>query len=96
MKKDQGDDYKEYEIGFDEPVYTTGVVSRITGIPVHVLKQLDERGVVKPLRKKAKARLYSMREFKKLEKCWYYMSKRKVKVDGLKVIFELEEHYSRG
>ena len=88
-------DFEEYEIALDEPIFTTGVISRLLGIPVHVLKQLDEDDIVKPPRKKGRARLYSKRELKKLKKCWHYMKERKVKVDGLKVILEIEEQYGR-
>ncbi len=96
MARKKDEDFEEYEIGLDEPVYTTGVVSRLLGIPVHVLKQLDEEDIVKPPRKKGRARLYSKREIKKLEHCWHYIKERKVKVDGLRVILEMEEEQKQG
>jgi hypothetical protein len=37
-----------------------------------------------------KVRLYSKRELGKLDRIWYLMSQRKVKVDGIKVILEME------
>jgi len=95
MSRKKHEDFEEYEIGLDEPIYTTGVVSRLLEIPVHVLKQLDEEGIVRPPRKKGKARLYSKRELKKIEHCWYYMKERRVKIDGLKVILEMEEKYKQ-
>jgi len=85
------DNFEEFMIAADEPIYTTGVVSRLLDIPVHVLKQLDAEGVVKPLRKKGKARLYSKRELKKIEQCWFYIKEKNVKVTGLAIVLEMQE-----
>jgi MerR family transcriptional regulator/heat shock protein HspR len=74
----------------NEPVYTSGVVCRLLGIPVWVLKQLDRERVVSPSRTKGRSRLYSSRELKKLEKVWYFMSERRVNVHGVKYILEME------
>jgi DNA-binding transcriptional MerR regulator len=58
---------------------------------VWVLKQLDKEGIVSPPRlNDVKVRLYSKRELGKLDRIWYLMSQRKVKVDGIKVILEME------
>lgn len=74
----------------DEPVYTSGVVTRLLGIPVWVLKQLDRESVVKPPRRKGRYRFYSQNELKTLEHVWYYMNKQRVNVHGVKVILEME------
>ncbi|MBI4835532.1 MAG: MerR family transcriptional regulator [Planctomycetes bacterium] len=74
-----------------EPVFTSGVISRLLDIPVWVLKQLDREKLVSPDRKKSKVRLYSQEELNKLSHIWYLMKERKVKVDGVKVILEMEE-----
>jgi len=84
----------EFEIDIDEPVFTTGVIQRLLDIPVWVIKQLDKEGIVSPDREiEGCARLYSKRELNKLAHCWEYMSKKGVKVKGLKVILEMEEKY---
>jgi DNA-binding transcriptional MerR regulator len=59
-----------------------------------VLKQLDREGIVKPRRKKGKARLYSKREIKKIERCWFYIKKHHVNMEGLKIILQMEEGIS--
>lgn len=82
---------EEFEIDKDEPVFTSGVVSKLLDIPVWILKQLDKEGIVSPSREEGKFRLYSKRELKKLEHVWYYMHERGVKVKGIKVILEIEE-----
>ncbi len=85
----------EFDISSDEPVFTTGVICRLLDVPVHVLKQLDNEEIVSPPRRKGKARLYSKKELLKLKKCWYYMKKKKVKAEGLKIILEMEEKYEK-
>lgn len=85
-------EFIEFNIGADEPVFTTGVLQKLLDIPIWVIKQLDREGIVSPPRKpKRGARLYSKRELKKLAHCWEYMSEKGVKVKGLKVILEMEK-----
>lgn len=81
-----------FDISADEPVFTTGVVCRLLDIPVWVLKQLDSEGIVSPPRRKAaKARLYSKKEVKMVQHCWYYLHNHGVKISGLKVILQMED-----
>ena len=90
-KEDRKDkDFIEVSIDSDEPIYTTGVISKLLSVPHHVLKQLDQEGVVKPKRKKGKIRLYSKRELKKIQECWEYINKKKVNIPGLKVILNMK------
>ena len=91
-RKEINEGYDEVFISLDEPIFTTGVVCRLIDIPVWILKQLDREQIVSPPRKtEGKARLYSKRELKLVKHCWYYMKTRKVNVNGLKVILEIEE-----
>ena len=84
-------EFQEFFISVDEPIYTTGVVCKLLAIPIWTLKQLDGEGIVSPPREVAgQCRLYSKRELKKLDQVWYLMNERKVKVDGIKVILEKE------
>lgn len=82
--------FQEFQIGFDEPLYSSGVVNRLLDIPVWILKQLDREGIVSPPREEGHSRLYSKRELKKLEQVWHLMKDRNVKIDGVKVILEME------
>jgi MerR family transcriptional regulator/heat shock protein HspR len=79
-----------FEVSIDEPVYTSGVVCRLLGIPVWVLKQLDREEIVSPRRKKGRSRLYSKGELDKLSHIWYIMKEKKVKVTGLRYVLEME------
>lgn len=89
--KKNNEEFEEFFIAIDEPIYTTGVVCKLLEIPIWVLKQLDSAGIVSPPRHAAgQSRLYSKRELKKLDRIWYLMHERNVKVDGIKVILEME------
>lgn len=79
-----------FDVGIDEPVYTSGVVSRLLRIPVWVLKQLDKEEIISPPRKKGTSRLYSKDELNKLSHIWYVMKEKRVKVSGLKYVLEME------
>lgn len=80
-----------FGVGINEPVYTSGVINRLLGIPVWVLKQLDKENIIRPPRKKGKARLYSQAELNKLSHIWYLLKEKKVKISGLKFILEMEK-----
>ncbi len=84
------------DVGIDEPVYTSGVVCRLLGIPVWVLKQLDREEIISPQRTNGKARLYSKNELNKLSHIWYIMHEKKVKVTSLRYVLEMESKVYRG
>ena len=84
-------EFEEVKIGRDEGVFTTGVVTKILGIPVWVLKKLDAEGIVSPHRESdAQSRLYSKRQLSMLKHCWYYIDSRGVNIQGLKIILKME------
>ncbi len=88
-KKDHS--FEEVHIDADIPIYTTGVVCKILSIPIWILKQLDREGIVSPPRdNQGKARLYSKRELKKVQHCWFFMKQHDVKIPGLKIILKME------
>ena len=93
-KAEDSPEFVEFEIDVDEPIFTTGVIQKLIGIPIWVIKQLDKEGIVSPPREiEGCARLYSKRELKKLAHCWEYINEKRVKVHGLKIILEMEERY---
>ncbi|MBF0217147.1 MAG: MerR family transcriptional regulator [Candidatus Omnitrophica bacterium] len=86
------DNIDDFTLDPREPVFTTGVVSRLLSIPVWVLKQLDNEGIVRPPRKSENvSRLYTVVQVKKVKRCWYYLSQKGVKVKALKIILEMEK-----
>jgi len=89
--RENSQDFDEVWIDPDIPVYTTGVVCRVLQIPVWVLKQLDREGIVSPPREReGQTRLYSKRELKQVQHCWYYIREQRVNMPGLKVILKME------
>jgi MerR family transcriptional regulator/heat shock protein HspR len=82
----------EIRISQDEPVYIISVVSRLVGIPVWTLRQLDKSGIVSPKRVGSKNRLYSMKDIKRLEYVFYLMREKNVNIGGLKMILEMQDN----
>lgn len=87
----RSDKEEGFELDQNDPVFTSGVVCDLLDIPLWVLKQLDREEIVIPKRRKGRGRLYSQREVGRLKHIWHLMSVRRVKVDGVKVILEMEE-----
>ena len=91
-QKEKNKVFSEFELGPEEPVFTTGVVCKLLKMPIWVLKQLDSEGLVCPPRKNAnKSRLYSTVQIRKLKRCWYYMNTKGVKINGLRIILKMEK-----
>lgn len=81
----------DIQISPDEPVYVISVVSRLVGLPVWTLRQLDKCGLVCPKRIGKKSRLYSLKDIKKLEYISYLMEEKRVNIHGIKMILEMEK-----
>ncbi|MCM8781340.1 MAG: MerR family transcriptional regulator [Candidatus Omnitrophica bacterium] len=80
----------DIQISQDEPVYVISVVSKLVGLPVWTLRQLDKAGIVCPKRIGKKSRLYSLRDIRKLEYVHYLMEEKGVNIKGVKMILEIE------
>ena len=80
----------DIQISPDEPVYVISVVSKLVDLPVWTLRQLDKAGIVCPKRIGKKSRLYSLKDIKKLEYIHYLMDERRVNINGIKIILEIE------
>jgi len=80
----------DISISPDEPVYVISVVSKLVGLPVWTLRQLDKAGVVCPKRIGKKSRLYSLKDIKRLEYVHFLMEEKRVNIHGIKIIIEKE------
>lgn len=80
----------EFNLPIDEPLYIISIVSKLVDIPVWTLRELEKKGIVKPKRLGKKARLYSLKQVKKLEYVHYLMSKEGVNISGIKFILEMK------
>lgn len=81
---------EDVDIEVDEPVFTTGVVCRLIKMPLWVIKELDNEGIVSPPRKKGGDRLYSKTDLNRLNHVWNLMQKRNVTIGHLRVVLEIE------
>ena len=81
----------DIRISPDEPVYVISVVSKLVGLPVWTLRELDKVGVVKAKRLGKKSRLYCLKDVKKLEYVHYLMERKGVNIKGIKIILEMEK-----
>ncbi|MBN2831284.1 MAG: MerR family transcriptional regulator [Candidatus Omnitrophica bacterium] len=81
----------DIQISQDEPVYVISVVSKLVGLPVWTLRQLDKAGVVQPKRIGKKSRLYSLKDVRRLEYVHYLMEEKRVNIQGIKIIIAKEE-----
>ncbi|MES2463010.1 MAG: MerR family transcriptional regulator [Armatimonadota bacterium] len=73
-----------------EPVYVVSVAARLAGLPGWVLRVLDHEGIVVPVRTDSNRRLYSDHDIAVLARVQYLMKERKVNIEGVKVILEME------
>jgi MerR family transcriptional regulator/heat shock protein HspR len=80
----------DINISPDEPVYVISVVSRLVDLPIWTLRQLDNKGIVKPKRIGKKSRLYSLKDVKRLEYVHYLMLEKHVNIHGIRIILERE------
>jgi len=75
----------------DDPVYVISVAARLAGLPCWMLRQLDNEGVVRPVRTAKNRRLYSESNVAKLAYVRYLTAERGVNVAGVRYILEIEE-----
>jgi MerR family transcriptional regulator/heat shock protein HspR len=80
----------DIHISPDEPVYVISVASKLVGLPVWTLRQLDKAGVVSPKRIGKKSRLYCLKDIKRLEYVHYLMEEKGVNIRGIRIILEIE------
>lgn len=81
----------KFDLPIDEPLYIISIVSRLVNIPVWTLRELEKKGIVKPKRLGKKARLYSLKQIKRLEYVHYLMSEEGVNISGIKYILDMRE-----
>src|SRR5262249_35237691 len=73
-----------------EPVYVISVAARLAGLQCWVLRVLDQEGVVVPVRTDSNRRLYSDNDIALLMRVHHLLVDRKVNINGIKVILEME------
>lgn len=56
-----------------EPIYTLGVVSRLSGVPVHSVRQYIDKGLILPFKTDTKRHLFSDIDVERLKKIKIYI-----------------------
>ena len=79
----------------DDPVYVISVAAKLAGLPCWMLRQLDSRGLVTPVRTAKNRRLYSDNDVAKLEYIRYLTAEKRVNFAGVQYIFEIEGKANR-
>lgn len=82
---------QEFAIRPEEPVYVIGVVSHLVRLPIWTLRVLDREGLVKPKRRRGRARLYSLQDIRRLFRIRQLCVERRVNLHGVRVILTMEE-----
>jgi MerR family transcriptional regulator/heat shock protein HspR len=78
------------------PVYVISVAAKLTGLPAWMLRLLDQEGIVVPTRTEKNRRLYSDNDLIRLERVRYLTQVKKVNMEGVKIILEMEEQAAEG
>jgi len=84
------DEFYEFEINNDAPIFVISVVSELVHIPIWTLRRLDEMGVVRAKRLGKKTRCYTKKQVGKLNYICHLMQEKGVNIQGIKVILEIE------
>jgi MerR family transcriptional regulator, glutamine synthetase repressor len=71
------------------PLYNIGVMSRLTGLPIHTLRWLGQNGLIAPHRTRGNQRLYSDDNLKRLLKIGDLM-KKGVNLAGIRMILSMK------
>lgn len=79
----------------NEPVYVISVAARLAGLPLWVLRVLDQEGVVVPVRTDSNRRLYCDADIALLARVRHLTEERGVNIPGVKVILEMEREHAR-
>jgi MerR family transcriptional regulator/heat shock protein HspR len=73
-----------------EPVYVISVAARLAELPCWILRVLDEKGIVVPVRTDSNRRLYSNADIATLQRVRYLTETMGVNIPGVKIILEME------
>jgi len=58
---------KEKEVNADRPVFTLGIISQLSDIPAHSIRQYIDKGLILPYKKDNKRHLFCMNDVTRLE-----------------------------
>jgi MerR family transcriptional regulator, heat shock protein HspR len=79
----------------DEPVYVISVAAKLAGLKCWMLRQLDNEGLVTPVRTSNNRRLYSDNDVSRLEHIQYLITDVGANVAAVKYILEIESRLNQ-
>ncbi len=71
------------------PVYNIGVMSRLTGLPVHTLRWIEQQGLISPFRTDGNQRLFSEEDADLIQRIRELMDQH-VNLPGIRIILQLK------
>jgi len=78
-----------YHVERTDPVYTLGVASSLSGIPIPSIRQYIDRGLILPFVKDSKRHLFSDIDIIRLKKIRYSLENEKLNIAGIKALMAL-------
>ncbi len=70
------------------PVYNIGVASRLTGLPIHTLRWIEQRGLISPSRTGGNQRLFSELDLALIQQIRELMAQ-DVNLPGIRIILRM-------
>jgi len=91
MKWEEIEEKFELDISPDEPILPLNIVCELIDMQYHMLHEILKEGVIKRSKKQRTKKLLSFKDVKRLKYVKYLIDERGVNIQGIKVIFEIEE-----
>ena len=85
------DEQFDIDIPLDEPIFALNVVCDLLHIQYWTLHQIVEEGLIEPVKRKKRKKLFSYRDVRRLKYIQYLIEEKGVNIQGIKVILEMEE-----
>lgn len=89
MTEETVEDPKLFSIDPDRPVYSMGITSELTGLPMWTLRSLDKEGLVEAQRTEGQTRMYSMNDLKALIRIRVWV-KKGLNIAGIRMMIETD------
>ncbi len=81
----------DFELPIDEPLLPINVVCELIDMQYHRLHELIKEGIFAEEKRSGHKKLFSIEEVKKLKYVKFLLEEKGVNINGVKVIFEIEE-----
>lgn len=76
------------------PVYNIGVISRLTGLPIHTLRWIEQHGLIAPSRTDGNQRLFSEMDLGLIQEI-HDLMRQNVNLSGIRIILKMKADMSQ-